>query len=137
MTPDDMAALHARAFTTPRPWSAQEFRDLLASPLVFALTEPHGLLLGRVVADEAELLTIAVAPDAQRHGLGRKLVDAFLTEAARRGAVSAFLEVSAQNPAALGLYRAAGFRQTGSRRGYFHGPDGAQDALIMVRNLTR
>ena len=70
MTAAEMADVHAAAFTTPRPWSEAEIADLLASPLCFALTEPGGFLLGRVVAGEAELLTIAVAPDARRRGLG-------------------------------------------------------------------
>ena len=63
MTFDEMAALHGASFTMPRPWSAVEFAELLASPRVFALTTgAEGLLLGRVVVDEAELLTIAVDP---------------------------------------------------------------------------
>ena len=56
MTPAEMAALHARSFTTPRPWSEAEITELLASPLVFALTRPGAFLLGRVVAGAALLL---------------------------------------------------------------------------------
>ena len=84
MTPAEMAALHDACFTTPRPWSEAEIADLLASPLVFALTQPRAFLLGRVVAGEAELLTIAVHPDQRRAGLGGALVGAFLTEATAR-----------------------------------------------------
>ena len=127
-----MAALHGASFTMPRPWSAVEFAELLASPRVFALTTgAEGLLLGRVVVDEAELLTIAVDPAQRQQGLGRTLVQDFLAEAARRGAASAFLEVAATNVGALALYRACGFRQTGRRRGYYYGPDGAVDAVLM------
>ena len=127
-----MAALHAASFTMPRPWSAAEFRDLLTSPRVFALTAgPQGLLLGQVVVDEAELLTIAVHPGQQKKGLGRRLVQDFRTNAARRGAASAFLEVAATNAPALALYRACGFAETGRRRGYYHGPEGAVDAVLM------
>jgi ribosomal-protein-alanine N-acetyltransferase len=133
MTPADMAVLHAACFTTPRPWSAQEFADLLADPKTFALTHPQGLLLGRAVAGEAELLTLAVAPEARRHGLGRRLVQDFLTESQRRGAESAFLEVAASNRAARALYLAAGFAEAGKRRGYYHAPDGSRDdALILI-----
>lgn len=137
MTPAAMASLHARAFTTPRPWSEAEIADLLASPLVFALHEAGGVLLGRVVAGEAELLTLAVAPEQRRAGLGRRLVTAFLAEAARRGAESVFLEVAEPNAPARALYAACGFRPAGRRRAYYQRPDGgAEDALILVRTLT-
>jgi ribosomal-protein-alanine N-acetyltransferase len=136
MTPAEMAALHARSFTTPRPWSEAEITALLASPLVFALTRPGAFLLGRVVAGEAELLTIAVHPDQRRAGLGGALVAAFLTESRARGGESAFLEVAEANTAARALYAACGFAPAGRRRGYYHRPDGAsEDALVLVRSL--
>lgn len=136
MTPAEMAALHARSFTTPRPWSEAEITALLASPLVFALTRPGAFLLGRVVAGEAELLTIAVHPNQRRAGLGGALVAAFLTESRARGGESAFLEVAEGNDAARALYAACGFAPAGRRRGYYHRPDGAsEDALVLVRSL--
>ena len=135
MSPEEMAALHARAFTMPRPWSAAEFRDLLASPRVFPCLRPGGLLLGQVVLDEAELLTVAVEPDRQGRGIGRQLVADFLAEARARGAATAFLEVAADNAAALAVYTASGFTPTGRRKGYYHGPEGAVDAVLMGRSL--
>jgi ribosomal-protein-alanine N-acetyltransferase len=138
MTPVQLAALHARVFTTPRPWSAAEFAALLADPLVFLLTGPAGFLLGRVVAGEAELLTLAVAPEARRQGTGARLVQGFLQESARRGAESAFLEVAAPNAAARALYAAAGFAEAGRRRNYYRSPEGgAEDALILVFAFSR
>jgi len=132
VTPEEMAALHGASFTMPRPWSAAEFAALLASQRVFALTAgAKGLLLGQVVADEAELLTIAVHPTQRHQGLGRKLVQDFLGEARVRSAASAFLEVAASNDAAIALYHGCGFAETGKRRGYYHGPDGAVDAVLM------
>lgn len=128
-----MAALHAACFTTPRPWTAQEFADLLTSPTVFALTEHGGFLLGRVVAGEAELLTLAVSPHARRKGTGRRLVQRFLAHAASAKAESAFLEVAATNHPAQALYLASGFAQAGKRRGYYPAPDGtSDDALILI-----
>jgi ribosomal-protein-alanine N-acetyltransferase len=137
VTPSDLSALHARAFTTPRPWSEAEFATLLADPLVFLLAEGDaGFLLGRAVAGEAELLTIAVAPEARRRGLGRRLVGRFIYQARLRGAQSAFLEVAEDNAAAQALYRASGFVEAGRRRGYYRTPDGgAVDALVLVRSL--
>jgi [ribosomal protein S18]-alanine N-acetyltransferase len=137
MTPAELTTLHVRAFTTPRPWSEAEFARLLADPLAFLLVEGDaGFLLGRAVAGEAELLTIAVTPEARRLGLGRKLVSRFIYQARLRGAESAFLEVAEDNAAALGLYLAAGFREAGRRRRYYRTPEGITvDALVMVRAL--
>lgn len=136
MTPEDLAALHARCFTTPRPWTAAEFSAFLADALVFLLVEgDSGFLLGRAVAGEAELLTIAVAPEARRRGLGRKLVSRFLYQARLRGAESAFLEVADDNDAARALYAQAGFVRAGRRRGYYVGPDGVERDAVVLRRL--
>lgn len=135
MTPDALAALHGRVFTVPRPWSAAEIAGLLESAGVFLLTEPQGFLMGRAIAGEAELLTLAVAPEARRQGIGARLVAGFLTEARARQAESAFLEVAADNLAALALYDAAGFRQAGRRRGYYATAMGPVDALVLSRAL--
>ncbi|MCA3443597.1 MAG: GNAT family N-acetyltransferase [Rhodobacter sp.] len=134
MTPAELAGLHARCFTVPRPWSVSEFETFLAAPATVLTAEPGGFALGQVVAGEAELLTIAVAPGERRQGLGRRLLDLFLSECAARGASAVFLEVDAGNAAALGLYRSAGFSPAGRRRAYYHAPDGtATDALILRR----
>lgn len=137
MTPDALASLHAACFTSPRPWSAAEFADLLANRLVFLLTEPGGFLMGRVIADEAEVLTIAVDPTLRQKGIGTRLMDRFMTESASRGAVSAFLEVAEGNTPARALYARSGFTESGRRRGYYHHPDGTpDDALVMTCALA-
>ncbi|MDB6182337.1 ribosomal protein S18-alanine N-acetyltransferase [Paracoccus fistulariae] len=128
MTPAALARLHARCFSTPRPWNEAEFTDILSTTGTFLTHRPDGFLLGRVIADEAELLTIAVDPDARRSGTGRALVGDFLAEARTRGAATAFLEVASENTAALALYRATGWQQEGCRRNYY-GPD--LDAILM------
>ena len=131
-----MAALHAASFTTPRPWSAPEFRSLLADPAVFAETAAGGFALGRAAVGEAELLTLAVAPEARRRGIGRVLLAAFEAKAACRGARACFLEVAADNAAALGLYRGAGYADAGRRPAYFRRPDGSRcDAIVLCRAL--
>lgn len=138
MTPAQLAALHARCFTTPRPWSEAEFAAFLQDPLAFLLTEGDAaFLLGRAVAGEAELLTLAVAPESRRLGLARKLVARFLYQARLRAAETAFLEVAADNEAARALYVASGFTESGRRRNYYENPQGVRiDALVMQRALT-
>lgn len=133
MTPDQLAAIHAASFTTPRPWTADEFAGFLSSRLVFLLEEPGGFLLGRVIADEAELLTLAVAPEHRRNGSGGRLVQGFLDEAAARGAASAFLEVAEGNAPARALYARAGFVESGRRPAYYHHTDGRSEAAIIMQ----
>ena len=133
-----MARLHGAAFLTPRPWSQAEIADLLASPFSFVVVEPQGFVMGRVVAGEAELLTIAVDPKAQGQGVGTRLMRRFLEELDRRGAEQVFLEVAETNAPARALYSRASFTVTGRRRGYYHGPDGVVvDAVVMVRRAGK
>ena len=137
MSPEALAALHAAAIAEPRPWTAAEFAALLGAPGVFAEADGDGLMLGRVLGPgpgaEAELLTLAVHPRARRRGRGRALLLGFEARAIARGAVTAFLEVAADNAPALALYRAAGWRDAGRRPGYYHA--GAVDALILTKTL--
>jgi [ribosomal protein S18]-alanine N-acetyltransferase len=132
-----MAALHALCFTTPRPWSTLEITAMLDSDHTFLLTAPHAFLIGRAVAGESELLTLAVAPEARRKGTARQLVTQFLDQSRTQHATDAFLEVAADNAPAIALYLTAGFTQTGKRRAYYAHPNGIRtDAIIMTHRLT-
>ncbi|MDQ3139199.1 MAG: GNAT family N-acetyltransferase [Pseudomonadota bacterium] len=91
-----------------------------------------GFALLRVIADEAELLLIAVDPAVQHHGVGAALVDDFVLLAASRGARRLHLEVREGNSAIL-LYERAGFSLVGRRRDYYRGSDGhKRDALTLA-----
>lgn len=134
MTPDQMARLHAAAFAPSRGWTAAEFASLLAQPGTKALTEPQGFALVRTIAHEAELLTIAVDPAHQGRGVGRDLMARWLAMACFD---TAFLEVAADNAAALALYARFGFRTVGTRRGYYARKDApAVDALTLRRDKS-
>jgi len=137
MTPETMAATHARAFARHgRAWSASEFRDLVQSAHVFHCGDAHAFALGRVVADEGELLTLATDPAYRRCGLARDCLRAFEAHAAARGAASAFLEVAEDNAPARALYRAAGYVETGRRKGYYTTQhDKAVDAILLSKTL--
>ena len=133
----EMAAIHAACFTTPRPWSQPEIASLLTSAGTFSVTRPQGFAIGRVVLDECELLTLAVAPDARRTGQGRALLQAFASDARARGAVRLLLEVAADNDGARALYAIDGWRESGRRKGYYHHPDGSRiDAILYDKCLT-
>ncbi|QBX37156.1 GNAT family N-acetyltransferase [Brevundimonas sp. S30B] len=129
-----LAALHAEAFDAP--WSAEAFADLLSQPGVAAEVEADGFILIRVVADEAEILTLAVRPAARRAGLGLALVQRAAVAATALGAERLFLEVAEDNAAARALYGRAGFEAAGRRKAYYARRDGpAADALILTLNL--
>ncbi|MDP0928356.1 GNAT family N-acetyltransferase [Paracoccus onubensis] len=132
MTPGQLSALHARCFTIPRPWSADEFAALLETRGCFLLTRPNGFLLGRAIADEAELLTLAVDPATRRKGIGRGLVREFVLAAQAKDAGHLFLEVASDNLPAQALYAALGWQQAGRRPDYY-AP--GLDALILRLNL--
>lgn len=133
MTPQQLADLHAAAFKAERPWTADEFTALLASRYVTLQHGPHGFALIRTVAEETELLTLAVHPNHQREGLAGALISGWLDHAQ---AAHAFLEVAADNTAAQHLYLKHGFAETGRRMAYYARADGpAADAVLMTRAL--
>ena len=138
MTPAALARLHARAMTEPRPWSETEFAELLARAEVHVSADAHALAVGRTVAGEAELLTLATLPEARRHGHARRQLAAFETEAARRGADVSFLEVAADNAAAIALYHGTGYSEAGRRPGYYRRGNGpSADAILMRKPLAQ
>ncbi len=127
-----MALIHAAAFPHDA-WDAATLAGFLTQPGVFGLIDSRGgFVLARLAADEAEILTIAVLPEARRQGVGGTLLQALLDEAARRGARAMFLEVSTANLAAGRLYERNGFVQVGLRARYY---DDGYDARVMRRDL--
>lgn len=132
MTPAEMVRVYAAAFPDSRPWSEAEI-GALSQPPGFVVAASNGFAIGRSIAGEAELITIAVDPGARRQGTGRALLTAFEAEA---DADHLFLEVAADNAPAIALYRSAGWQDTGRRKAYYKRPTGpAVDALTMSKTL--
>lgn len=123
-------------------WTRSQLSGILPMAGVFLIlaVEPVtdqvvGFSLFRTVADEAELLLIAVLPDRQRRGIGALLLDHFLGRVRRDGVSRVHLEVRDGNPA-IGMYRAAGFSPLGRRRNYYHAPNGKRyDAITLGYKL--
>jgi ribosomal-protein-alanine N-acetyltransferase len=132
--PAPLAVLHAASF--PDAWTAKAIADLLATPGTFAFHADDGFVLARVAAGEAEILTLAVAPGARGKGLGRALLQAAIARARAMGAQTMFLEVGADNPAALALYAALGFTKVGDRKGYYQGRDALVLRLPLAGNIA-
>lgn len=127
-----MALMHSRAFAA-QGWGADAIELQLGLPGAFGWIAPTGgMVLARVAADEAEVLTLAVDPAVQRQGIGRTLLGQTLATARQRGAGALFLEVASGNEPGRALYAAAGFVAVGCRRGYY--PNGG-DALVLRRPL--
>ncbi|KUJ73742.1 ribosomal-protein-alanine acetyltransferase [Ruegeria marisrubri] len=131
-----MAVVHAAAFTQSRPWRADEFRELLSNNFTHSVGNNQCFAVFQVIADEAELLTIATHPYYQRKGLARLLMESWQNEAARLGAKRAFLDVAADNIPAIALYESCGYTRCGIRKGYYRRPTGTNvDAILMERPL--
>jgi [ribosomal protein S18]-alanine N-acetyltransferase len=142
----ECAKIHALSFA--HPWAAAEFESLLAgrdvigqAAIAAALWRKNGkgltaFVLSRCALDTAEILTIAVAPPARGKGIASALLANHLAALAAKGAKTLFLEVEADNRAALSLYQRFDFRQVGEREAYYRKSDGTHaEALILSREL--
>ena len=134
-----MAGLHASCFA--KAWDEAAMAQFIASPdtlcLIASVVDnsvgaPAGFLIARKAADEAELMTLGVAPACRRMGFGRALLAALVRELRRTGGKRLFFEVEDGNDAALGLYRSFGAELAGRRPRYYeHGADAAIFCLAL------
>lgn len=133
-----VAELELSCFTSD-PWPRQSFESFIdRAGVTFIVAEDPGREEGIVgyavliqVAEEAELLNLAVAGNSRRGGIGSSLLRSLLEVAARDGITTVYLEVRESNSAARGLYAAHGFVEVGRRRGYYQRP--TEDALILQK----
>lgn len=133
-----LSEIHASAF--PRPWDGPEFERLLADRAVVGdgvFLERSGTLCGfvlsRRVLDEAELLTVAMEPEARGRGFTRPLLAQHLDALARLGTRLVHLEVEEGNAPAIAAYRRAGFEKTGRRDGYYLKRDGSRATALTMQ----
>ncbi|MEN9241441.1 MAG: ribosomal protein S18-alanine N-acetyltransferase [Thermostichus sp. DG02_3_bins_51] len=75
------------------------------------------------IEDEAHIISLAVHPDHQRRGLGKRILIELLNQARDFGCAWATLEVKASNQSAIHLYESVGFQRLGERKGYYNGED--------------
>jgi len=131
-----IAALHAASFR--RGWSEQEVEGLLLERAVIAHRAViggrlAGFIMSRMAADEAEILSVAVAARQRGRGLARQLLNLHLRRLAGLHARAVFLEVDEHNKAAIRLYDRAGFREVARRPNYYPGADGKPVAALVLR----
>ncbi len=133
-----LAALHALCFT--QGWDEAAFAGLIEKGAEAEIAVIDGMLAGgvlcRAVLDEAEILTLMVHPGFRRQGIAQKLIGNYLSN--KRETLSVlFLEVDADNAAAVSLYAQLGFEQAGIRKAYYAAsPYGAGDALLLRKALS-
>jgi len=137
---ETLAKLHAQGFY--RGWPREDFAAYIAGPdtpmyvACDAKRRIAGFAMLRLVADEAELITIAVDPKWRKKGVGMALMRALFEDLRMTPARQLFLEVAADNPAALRLYTKLGFSKLSERQGYYARADGQPaTALVMARIL--
>ncbi|HVZ54767.1 MAG TPA: GNAT family N-acetyltransferase [Pseudolabrys sp.] len=131
-----IAALHAASFR--RGWSEQEVEQLLIDRQVIAHratvgSKLTGFIMSRRAADEAEILSVAIAKSHRGRGLGRELLTLHLRRLAALGTRAVFLEVDETNTPAIRLYDRAGFRGVGRRPHYYPTADGKPAAALVFR----
>lgn len=136
----DLARLHAASFH--RGWGGDELERLLAGQSAYAHVvargtggAPLGFIVSHMVVPEAEVLTLAIAPSSRGKGLGSALLDHHLRRLASLGVTTSHLEVEATNRPALRLYQRLGYVEAGRRKGYYAGPTGIADAIILRRDF--
>ncbi len=135
-----IAALHAASFR--RGWSEQEVEQLLLDRAVIAHRamlsgKLAGFIMSRLAADEAEILSVAVAARSQGRGLARTLLNLHLRRLAGLSARAVFLEVDEHNRPAIRLYERAGFREVARRPNYYPGAERKPaTALVLRRDLA-
>ncbi len=124
-------------------WTPKSVAEIISMPgfkgiLASSEGEPLGFLLCRTAADEAEILNLGVLASARRCGLARAMLEEFIIQAQALGAARIFLEVASRNKGAQAFYSAFGFKGVGRRREYYSiGEEGFDDALVLVRQLSR
>lgn len=140
-----LARLHRACFDDP--WSRTDFAHLLALPGGFGLLarlydrrlsgfeglRGVGFALCRAVGDEAELLSIGVAPLFRRRAVGAALLRASMERCRQGGGKAMYLEVAVDNLSAQHLYRSFGFREVGRREGYYQRADGSRMSAYTMR----
>ena len=117
------------------PWTKGNFGDSISSGYYCYVLEMGNHIFGYGVmtigADEAHILTLSVASEWQREGWGEKLLHYFISFSKENQACSIFLEVRKSNHGAAKLYEQIGFRQVGTRVGYYPAMGGREDAIVM------
>jgi ribosomal-protein-alanine N-acetyltransferase len=132
--PDLDAVLAIERASFSQPWTADMFyAELTGNRFAYffvavAGADIVGYIGGWRVADDLQVVSLAVRPDARRSRVASRLL-AHLFDHAGAPVRRASLEVRRSNHAAIAMYEQFGFRPAGVRRGYYDEPK--EDAVLM------
>ena len=117
------------------PWTRGNFEDSMRVGYSCWVIDCGGVVTGYGVlmigVREAHLLNLSIAPEWQRRGLGRTLLEHFVRIGRDSDAQQMFLEVRPSNTSARRMYADYGFRDVSVRRGYYPAAGGREDAILM------
>ncbi|GAC1605022.1 MAG: ribosomal protein S18-alanine N-acetyltransferase [Ramlibacter sp.] len=135
---DAVVAVEEQAYA--HPWTRGNFLDSLRAgyqaQVLIAGTQLLGYFVAMKGVDEVHLLNITVAPDRQREGWGRVMLDALALWSRSQGAQWLWLEVRVSNERAQQIYALHGYRRVGERKAYYPGEHGKrEDAVVMSLRL--
>ena len=138
-TAQKFAELHARAFSAEEAWSEIAFDDVLRLPTTHFAQITSGqdvvsFILVQFAAGEAEILTLATAPEVRRQGYAQRLIVDIERRLRPHGLQKWLLDVAADNSGACAFYRALGFKADGRRKDYYKRLEGKRvDAMLMSK----
>lgn len=133
----ELLRLDARCFPPLISYTRAELQFFVRHPRsTTTVAELNGEIAGFCVVDWklesgrkiGHFITIDVAPELRRNGLGRRLMQMGEANLAAMGCIAITLEVAANNAAAQAFYERLGYRQTGWIPGYY--ADGT-NALVL------
>lgn len=137
---DEVKALEDLLFPVDA-WTADMFHNELAEVGItreVMVARLAGKIVGyvsfRFVADEGDVVTIAVDASVQKQGVGTLMMNWLETTAKVRGIKNLFLEVRSDNIPAVAMYLARDFERIDLRRNYY---DTGVDAYVMRKRLNR
>ena len=131
---DDICKIDKQCFKNPWTWESMVFE--ISHPLSVSVMEQRGgsvvaFAVGRVIADEAELMKIATLEKYRRQGIARLMLTELLDKMRDKGALTCYLEAASKNAAAISLYKSMGFEEISVRKLYY----GDDDAITMRLRL--
>lgn len=122
------------------PWTAEQFKECLKSPVSIYIVEKCKVIIGFMIlgswAQEMHILNICIHPDYQRQGYGKELLMYACHIATEKNCSNLYLEARRSNINALNLYYAQGFRQIGERKNYYVSQAGYEDALVLAKEMS-
>ncbi len=134
LSDQQLAQIYAASFPeAAHHFSAESFAEFKKDKLTQIYYAPHGALIARLIADEAEIITFFIAPQHQNQGEATQILHAFLQNCKAQNIQNIHLEVAKDNKTALTFYQKFGFTPQGVRKNYYKRQNGEKIDAILLR----